>query len=98
MGLPPLTVTLVLPFCEPPPTATRSPLSCMTRSIANLAPAFIEQIIRRYEGTRLGRQELEAELLIARDVKLIPEQLHIELAEDITEVRRMLTSLIQTLR
>jgi len=30
---------------------------------ANLAPAFIAKIIRRYEGTRLGRQELNAELL-----------------------------------
>ncbi len=30
---------------------------------ANLAPAFFESIIRKYEGTRLGRQELEAELL-----------------------------------
>lgn len=30
---------------------------------ANLAPAFLEQIIRKYEGTRLGRQELEAEIL-----------------------------------
>jgi phage terminase large subunit-like protein len=30
---------------------------------ANLAPAFIEQIVRRYRGTRLGRQELDAELL-----------------------------------
>ena len=29
----------------------------------NLAPAFLEQIVRRYEGTRLGRQELDAELL-----------------------------------
>jgi phage terminase large subunit-like protein len=29
----------------------------------NLAPAFVERIYRRYEGTRLGRQELEAELL-----------------------------------
>ena len=29
----------------------------------NLAPSFFEQIIRRYEGTRLGRQELNAELL-----------------------------------
>lgn len=29
----------------------------------NLAPAFFEQIIRKYEGTRIGRQELEAELL-----------------------------------
>lgn len=30
---------------------------------ANLAPAFFEQIVKRYEGTRLGRQELEAEIL-----------------------------------
>jgi predicted phage terminase large subunit-like protein len=29
----------------------------------NLAPAFLAEIVRRYEGTRLGRQELEAELL-----------------------------------
>jgi predicted phage terminase large subunit-like protein len=30
---------------------------------ANLAPAFLEQIVKRYQGTRLGRQELDAELL-----------------------------------
>lgn len=30
---------------------------------ANLAPAFLEQVTARYAGTRLGRQELEAELL-----------------------------------
>ena len=30
---------------------------------ANLAPAYFAQIIRRYEGTRFGRQELNAELL-----------------------------------
>ena len=29
----------------------------------NLAPAFLEQIVRRYEGTRLGRQELDGEIL-----------------------------------
>jgi len=29
----------------------------------NLAPAFFQQIITKYEGTRLGRQELNAELL-----------------------------------
>ena len=28
-----------------------------------LAPGFFDHIIRKYEGTRLGRQELEAELL-----------------------------------
>ncbi len=30
---------------------------------ANLAPAFLERIEARYAGTRLGRQELEAEIL-----------------------------------
>jgi phage terminase large subunit-like protein len=30
---------------------------------ANLAPVFLGQIVRRYQGTRLGRQELEAEIL-----------------------------------
>jgi phage terminase large subunit-like protein len=30
---------------------------------ANLAPSFLDQIVRRYQGTRLGRQELDAELL-----------------------------------
>lgn len=30
----------------------------------NLAPAFYEELIAEYEGTRLGRQELEAELLL----------------------------------
>ncbi len=30
---------------------------------ANLAPAFMDAIIARYQGTRLGRQELYAELL-----------------------------------
>lgn len=29
----------------------------------NLAPAFLSEIIQRYEGTRLGRQELYAEIL-----------------------------------
>lgn len=30
---------------------------------ANLAPAFYDAVIRQYEGTRLGRQELDAEVL-----------------------------------
>ncbi len=30
---------------------------------SNLAPAFFSQIVRKYEGTRLGRQELAGELL-----------------------------------
>ena len=44
----------------------RDPICVVTRGTSyenrgNLAPAFFEQIIRRYEGTRLGRQELDAE-------------------------------------
>jgi predicted phage terminase large subunit-like protein len=34
-----------------------------TENKKNLAPAFLDQIVRRYEGTRLGRQELDAEIL-----------------------------------
>jgi phage terminase large subunit-like protein len=30
---------------------------------SNLAPTFFSQIVKRYEGTRLGRQELNAEIL-----------------------------------
>lgn len=32
-------------------------------NVANLAPNFFAQVVRRYEGTRLGRQELEAAIL-----------------------------------
>jgi len=39
---------------------------------ANLAPAFLERIVGRYRGTRLGRQELEAELLEDRPDSLWP--------------------------
>jgi predicted phage terminase large subunit-like protein len=45
-----------------------SPTTFVTRGSSyenrrNLAPAFFQQIIRKYEGTRLGRQELNAEIL-----------------------------------
>jgi phage terminase large subunit-like protein len=33
-------------------------------NLKNLPPAFASQIIRRYEGTRIGRQEIEGELLL----------------------------------
>lgn len=32
-------------------------------NIHNLAPSFAKQVLQRYEGTRLGRQEIEAQLL-----------------------------------
>lgn len=33
-------------------------------NIANLSPAFIRQVVMKYHGTRLGRQELGGELLL----------------------------------
>lgn len=33
------------------------------RNFANLAPSFIAAVYKKYDGTRLGRQELDAELL-----------------------------------
>ena len=57
----------------PRPTAAvralvHHPNTCITRGSTydnrdNLAEAFFAQLITKYEGTRLGRQELEAELL-----------------------------------
>lgn len=32
-------------------------------NIANLSPVFADRIVKKYEGTRIGRQELHAELL-----------------------------------
>ncbi len=42
---------------------------------ANLAPAFLDGIVGRYRGTRLGRQELEAEILEDRPDALWPRAL-----------------------
>lgn len=44
------------------------PMTVVTRgssydNLANLAPSFIAKVRARYEGTRLGRQELNAEIL-----------------------------------
>lgn len=47
-------------------------------NLDNLAPAFASAIIRRYEGTRLGRQELNAELLEDEGLAYrFSEQIHV---------------------
>jgi phage terminase large subunit-like protein len=53
------------------------PLAAVSRvatsaNAANLAPTFLEAIVARYRGTRLGRQELDAELLEDRPDALFP--------------------------
>ena len=49
-------------------TIIKDGLTVVTRgktgdNAANMAPSFMAQIVKRYEGTRLGRQELDGEIL-----------------------------------
>ncbi len=63
----------VVATTTPKPTALIRRLASETTTVVtkgtswenkgNLAPAFLAEIVKRYEGTRLGRQELEAEIL-----------------------------------
>jgi phage terminase large subunit-like protein len=57
---------------------------------ANLAPAFLDKIIVKYEGTRIGRQELLAEILEDREGALFTQALidaaRVEKAPDLVRV------------
>lgn len=57
----PRPTALVRALVKSPSTHTTRGSTYANR--ANLAPAFFEQIVTKYEGTRLGRQELNAEIL-----------------------------------
>lgn len=57
----PKPVKWLLDLIANPATVTTRHSSYENR--ANLAPAFFEDIVRKYEGTRIGRQELMAEIL-----------------------------------
>ena len=39
---------------------------------SNLAKVFLQKIITKYEGTRLGRQEIEAELIDGEILHRVP--------------------------
>lgn len=42
--------------------------------------------------------EFEGQILLAQDLRFIPSELHSELSDGVSEVRRMLTSFIQKLK
>lgn len=42
---------------------TRTTRGSTYANVANLAPSFLAKVVAKYEGTRLGRQELQAEML-----------------------------------
>lgn len=44
------------------------------QNAANLAPGFLETVVKRYEGTRLGRQELGGELIEDREDALFSRE------------------------
>ena len=53
---------------------------------------------RRFLWHSLGScNELEYDLLLARDLRLLPVEIHTRLAGQIEEVRRMLSGLVQSL-
>ena len=44
-------------------------------NLYNLAPAFLDAVVKRYAGTRLGRQELDGEMIAERDNALFSREL-----------------------
>jgi phage terminase large subunit-like protein len=60
----PRATPLVKRLLADPRTVTSRATTRMNRF--NLAPAFLETVVARYAGTRLGRQELEGELIEER--------------------------------
>lgn len=57
----PRPTQLIKQLVERPTTFTTT--GTTYENVANLAPAFVDSIISRYQGTRLGLQEIEARIL-----------------------------------
>ncbi len=57
----PLPISVIKNIMKAPDTVITTGTTYENR--ANLAPSFFRQIISKYEGTRLGRQEIKAEML-----------------------------------
>jgi len=61
----PRNIPLLKRLMTAPGTALTRATTAMNE--ANLAPTFLEAVVGRYRGTRLGRQELDAELIADRE-------------------------------
>lgn len=48
----------------PPKGVVLAPKMTTYDNLANLAPEFVTEVLSKYQGTRLGRQELEGDLLL----------------------------------
>lgn len=58
----PRNIPAVRDLLSDPDTAVTT--GSMLRNLSNLPPKFIRRILRRYEGTRLGQQEIEGRLIL----------------------------------
>lgn len=75
-----------------------SPTTAVTRGStyenrANLAPAFLEQIVSKYEGTRMGRQELNAELLDDVEGALWTRAMIVPAKQPLPDMRRVVVAI-----
>ena len=71
----------------------------ISSNIAEGAGRGSDPDFRRFLWHSMGScNELESQLLLASDFKFIPSESHTRLGNDLSEVRKMLSSLIQTLK
>ena len=67
-------------------------------NIAESAGRGSDPDFRRFLWHSLGScSELEYDLLLARDLQFLPAELHAGVAQQVEEVRRMLSGLVQSL-
>jgi four helix bundle protein len=71
----------------------------ISSNIAEGAGRGSDPDFRRFLWHSMGsRNELESQLLLASDLKFIPSELHTRLGNDLSEERKMLSSLIQSVK
>ena len=71
----------------------------ISSNIAEGAGRGSDPDFRRFLWHSMGScNELESQLLLASDLKFIPSELHTRLGNDLSEVRKMLAGLIQTIK
>lgn len=69
----PRPIEIIIDLVKDPDTVTVTGSSY--ENIHNLAPAYVKRVIKKYEGTRLGDQEIHARILTDMPGALIPQSI-----------------------